>query len=220
MKRAYRKKLSLMGECEDSTVIGKRNFLEIYRLARIEGLSNQNIRAGWKATGLWPVARAKPLLSPLLLENSQQRTQKPVNSNIEGLNRPSSTPLSILKLHTTTWTTPRKARDLTTQLTEFNNQLSPTPAQRNLFRKITKGFDEKDFQLATAHRRIQALETKVESMRPRKRKKVEISPNSKFATIEDVQRAQIAAGAVEDSLVEENGSELSGDDEDCIIVRG
>ena len=63
-----------------------------------------------------------------------------------------------------------------------------------LFRKIAKGIDEKDFAIAKHERRIQELEAKVEQLEPRKRRKVKTSPNSKFAGIEAIKRAQIEAG--------------------------
>jgi hypothetical protein len=37
---------------EESSVVSKRLLLECYRLARVEALSERNIRSGWKAGGL------------------------------------------------------------------------------------------------------------------------------------------------------------------------
>lgn len=48
-----------------------------------------------------------------------------------------------------------------------------------------------NIELATAQARIQALEGQSEGIKPRKRKRVETSLNSKFTSIKDVQRAQI-----------------------------
>ena len=75
LKNAYRRLLySRMVEgLDESSVTGKRLFLECYRLAREEGMSIRNIRSGWKATGLWPVNMSKPLLSPFLMANSNAR---------------------------------------------------------------------------------------------------------------------------------------------------
>ncbi|KAH9907248.1 hypothetical protein F4778DRAFT_528818 [Xylariomycetidae sp. FL2044] len=55
---------------------------------------------------------------------------------------------------------------------------------------------------------------------PGKRKKVELSPQSKFASIQDIRRAQIAAGDVEDSSNKSSESELPSEAEDCIVVGG
>ena len=56
----------------DFTLIGKRNFLICYSKARKEAIIAKNIKSGWRAGGLWPVNSAKPLLSRLLLENSNK----------------------------------------------------------------------------------------------------------------------------------------------------
>ena len=52
LKAAYRKELGYLEQWNDSTVVGKRNFLSYYRKARQSALIAQNIRAGWKSTGL------------------------------------------------------------------------------------------------------------------------------------------------------------------------
>ena len=63
-----------------------------------------------------------------------------------------------------------------------------------LFRKIAKGLDDKDFIIAKQERKIQALEARVVQLEPRKRRKVRTSPNSKFANIEKIYKAQMEAG--------------------------
>ena len=65
---------------------------------------------------------------------------------------------------------------------------------------------------------MQGLEQQVEAIRPRKRKKVWISPNSKFADIEAIHKAQIEAGDKTDTTDGSSESDLSSDAEDCIIV--
>jgi hypothetical protein len=52
LKRAYRKQLGFLSLLNDSTPIGKQNFLACYRKARISSLIAINIKAGWQALGL------------------------------------------------------------------------------------------------------------------------------------------------------------------------
>jgi 4-hydroxybenzoate polyprenyltransferase len=40
--------------------------------ARKQAITAYNIKAGWRASGLWPINMAKPLMSRLLLENSNK----------------------------------------------------------------------------------------------------------------------------------------------------
>ncbi len=54
----------------DSSPLRKQTFLAYFQKTRKEVLSAKNIKNKWKATGLWPKSIAKPLISPLLLENS------------------------------------------------------------------------------------------------------------------------------------------------------
>ena len=56
--------------------MGKMAMIQCVRQARRDALITKNIKAGWKATGLWPVNMAKPLMSPLLMENSNQTPKK------------------------------------------------------------------------------------------------------------------------------------------------
>ena len=87
LKHRYRKEVGYLSFLTDSSPIGKQSFLICYQKARKDALSNSNIRSGWKATGLWPRSLAKPLMSPLLLENSNKARKTPKEasgSNISG----------------------------------------------------------------------------------------------------------------------------------------
>ncbi|OHW98513.1 transposase, partial [Colletotrichum incanum] len=50
---AYRKELRYLSQWNDLTIIGKRNFISCYQKARLAGVTAQNIKSGWKYTGLW-----------------------------------------------------------------------------------------------------------------------------------------------------------------------
>ena len=71
----------------DSSLIGKQNFLNCYQKARKEALSAKNIKSGWKATSLWPKSIGKPLMSPLLLENSNKAPETPKESESSNFNQ-------------------------------------------------------------------------------------------------------------------------------------
>lgn len=72
LKHAYRIRLGNLSILNDSTPIGKRNFLHCYQQARKDGLTAYNSKAGFRASGLWPVCVGKPLMNKLLLENSNK----------------------------------------------------------------------------------------------------------------------------------------------------
>ena len=218
LKVAYKKELGNLVNLTDSTAIGKRGFLDCYRRARLAGWTSQNVRSGWKATGLWPVTMAKPLLSPLLLENSNKPTILPIDPSTPSLASSLATPEPRIQGSQVVWSTPRKARDLRDQLGIFSSQTQTTTTQRHLFQKVQKAFDEKDVQLATSQQKIKSLEAQVEAGKARKRRKVKTSPNSRFADIKAIHKAQVEAGEAEESSDESSESDISSEAGSCIVV--
>jgi hypothetical protein len=202
------------GGIEESSVVGKRVFLECYHIARLEALTERNIRSGWRAGGLWPVNMSKPLMSRHLVKN---------NSAPNALNTP-ITPIEPLSArgarlehygHTVPYiSTPRKARELRAL---FRPTGKPTPTERILFRKVEKAFDQKDFRLATLQRRVDELEATVERLKPSKRRRVVPDPNQVFADIENIRQAQEEAGrSVENSEEEESDSEQESEESEAV----
>jgi hypothetical protein len=201
LKGAYRKRLGTLALLNDSTPVGKRNFLECYKLARIDALTPTNCMQGWKALGLWPPRMSKPLMNRLLLENSNKAAEEtPATSGNVEVPEWNQDGSFIL------WETPRKSEDVRQQARQIMGlEQADTTTARVLFRKVAKGLDEKDFLIAQHERRIQQLEARVQQLEPRKRRKVRTSPNSKFASIEDIYRAQVADGERESIPVDSDG---------------
>lgn len=82
----------------DSSPIGKQNFLTCYSKARKEVLSAKIIKARWKATRLQPKSIAKPLLSPLFLENSNSGKETLQASQSESILSVIDSPLILLSI--------------------------------------------------------------------------------------------------------------------------
>jgi len=119
---------------------------------------------------------AKLLISRLLLENSNNDPQQALNNLSDDL-QPSTNytiPLALCQ-------TPKAAKEIRMQI-ETISQLgnSNLPTRRRLFKKLTKGFDEKNYALTQANLRITQLEARLEQLEPRKRRRVKTSPNSKL----------------------------------------
>ena len=87
-----------------------------------------------------------------------------------------------------------------------------------MFRKLEKVIDEKDYQLAQLQQENEALKMRLEGSTTVKRKRVAPDPNQKFVNIEQIHRAQVAVGRVENQVVEESSSESSDEADDCIVV--
>jgi 4-hydroxybenzoate polyprenyltransferase len=223
LKTAYRKSLSNLATWSDSTIVGKRNFLEYYRRARLTALVYQNILSGWKATGLWPVSISKPLMNRLLVENTGNSTTTPVKEghlDTPVLPGPPITPLPSGLIAQGLWTTPTKSIELGQQLDQFHQGNRPTRTHRQLFQKVTKAFDTLDYNMAFLRKENEALKAQLEAIKPRKRKRVDTDPNTLFAGIEAIHRAQVAVGAVEAESDDASENGESSDTGDCIVVGG
>ncbi len=98
----------------------------------------------------------------------------------------------------------------------FGYEGSDKPTYSLLRRKLSKALDEKNMLLAEAQVKIRSLETQLEAVRLKKRRAVKLNPNSKFATIRDIQRA----GSTEE--IDESESEASDESSSivsCIVVE-
>jgi 4-hydroxybenzoate polyprenyltransferase len=173
-----------------------------------------NIKSGWKYTGLWPVSMAKPLMSPLLLPS----TPGPSDQACKGQNKGVGAEEWASASSAVAWSTPRKMKDLAGQLKLFTELDNDASTQRLLFRKVKKGFSEQAYQLATAQHKLELLQAQVTNAMARKRKAVQLDPNTKFATITDVKKAQIKAGEREDDAAESSGSDCPSESGSCIVV--
>ena len=96
LKTIYRRLIDEYIALIDTTKISKANFLEFYTKAREIGLREENVRSGWKATGLYSKSVAKPLMSRQVTESRQLATLLPITSDILTLKRSDD----IIKLFT------------------------------------------------------------------------------------------------------------------------
>ena len=151
----------------------------------------------------------------MLLENSNNTEQDILQDPIKEAGLDWNENISLVQ-----WKTPRTARDISSQVKAISHLSEPDlPSQRQLFRKITKGFDEKDYALAEADLRIKQLEARIEQLEPKKRQKVRTSLNSKFVDIEAIRQAQIEAREVEVEGEDSDSSLDSISTGDCIVVQ-
>nr|ABG26270.1 transposase [Ophiostoma ulmi] len=207
LKGYFRKEMEKVSTDDASVVCNKRTFIKSYSIARTAALTSQNIRSGWRTAGLWPRNVLRPLMSPFVLSDDNQPST-PVQTNTIRFSSSRAISEYPIRTYPSVWETPKKSTDLSRQVQQFNQQEKTSISSRHFFQKIRKGFDEKLDLLASQKRRIEELEAIVDGLQVRKKKKVTISPNSKFATIWHVQRSQIAAGesvtAIEGSSDEED----------------
>jgi len=87
-----------------------------------------------------------------------------------------------------------------------------------LFRKLEKVLDEKDYELARLRQENEALKVRLEGTNISRRRRVVPDPNQRFVNIEQIYRAQVAAGWVKDLVAEESRPESPEEADDYIVV--
>jgi len=157
-------------------------------------------------------------MSRLLLENSNNiannghEQHSPQTPTARLTNRPT------LGVSPVEFTTPRKKTDRRSYLDNMTTRFSHPSTRRLLFRKLEKIFDEKDYQLAQLRQENEALKVRLEGTTTGRRKRVVPDPNQRFVNIEQIRRAQIAAGRIENPVAEESRSENPDEARDYIVV--
>ena len=132
LKTTYRRLINDHITLSDTTRVGKAAFLEFYAEARKTGLRASNIRAGWKATGLWPKSIYKPLQSRWVVIKQPLLLPPPTTINI---------------------ISPKCGGDVKKQ---FESKLR-SPSSRLLIRKASTAFDKVIMECSVKDREIASL---------------------------------------------------------------
>ena len=104
-------------------------------------LTARNIRSGWQAAGLWPINSAKPLMSRLLLENSNNSEKESSKCKAEEPLLEWNADQSAFKI-----SIPKKLEDMREQIYSISRLgKAAIPTARMLFRKVSKAVDQRDF---------------------------------------------------------------------------
>jgi 4-hydroxybenzoate polyprenyltransferase len=165
LKNAYRRFISDLATIADSSQIGKISFLYNYHKARKEAITKNNIYAGFKAAGLWPLNVAKALMNPMVTETPIPAVI-PISHTNEQYN-------SLLE-------TPRSSTQFRRALEAIPASVTKDPTVRLLFRKIGTQLDRQGIQIEEAIREITLLKYQNEELQPKRSEKSPIMemPNS------------------------------------------
>jgi len=161
---------------------------------------------------------AKPLMSRLLLENSNNTT---FPGHLEDPPQTLAPRLSTRPTFGVTqaeWVTLRKKIDRRNYLHTLATQAPHPSTRRLLFRKLEKVLDEKDYELARLRQENEALKVRLEGTNIGRRRRVVPDPNQRFVNIEQIHRAQVAAGRVEDPVAEESRPESPEEADACTVL--
>jgi hypothetical protein len=223
MKPEYRRKLAIAFAFMEESSPGKREFLEVHSRIRESAGTSEHIKAGWKAAGIYPRDRNKPL-SSRYVRRAGNSPYTPISPEIPVW----ETPDFDVLLSPTLVKTPKTSRNFIIAMKELR-EIDPifnNPIIRLLFQKFGKVFDEKIAGTSAAKAREVALQHALERAKPKKRKHVLPAPNEDFVRMADVMKVRrTMLGAVgpnsDDGGNDEVESEIEVGDEIqyCILVK-
>jgi len=151
IKAHYRTAIGNLIYQSDDCPMDKRGFLECYSKARQRGLNEKNILAGWKATKLWPINCAKPLMNRLVLDTAKPQSielQQPNQTQIELDQAQLNTQIPIIQPRKIVIVILKRSAEIGPLLRQLALKVWKNRTARLLFQKLGKSIDNKNIDLA------------------------------------------------------------------------
>ena len=175
LKSRYRAQIAALASLDDASPVKKQRFVTCYNIARKETFTPRLLRIGWQAAGLYPYNPSKGLNS------SQVQASKP---------RPSTPPQR--QETPPIFGTPKSSQHIYRTTQSIRKKQGEKQALYQALHKAGHAIDSLNAtQVALQHRNAQ-LQLQVDTLAIKRRKKVPIDPNLKFATIDTVIKAREA----------------------------
>jgi hypothetical protein len=175
LKSRYRSKIAALASLDDASVIKKQRFISCYQSARIETFTPRLLRTGWQAAGLYPYNPSKGLNSSQVQALKPRPSTPPQRQETPPI---FATPKSSQHIHKTTRSIRKKQGE-----------------KQALYQALNKAGHAIDYlntkQVALQHRNAQ-LQSQIDSLTTKRRKKVPIDLNLQFTTVENVIQAREA----------------------------
>tara|TARA_R110002003_G_scaffold853_2_gene21702 strand:- start:2227 stop:3540 length:1314 start_codon:yes stop_codon:yes gene_type:complete len=180
VKSKYRDQIRALSALDDAAPIKKERFITSYNAARIRGLSERVIRAGWRATGLVPY-------DPELVLSSSQVQTRPMTP-------PGPVqPIYVQNIH---FTTPQRSQDLYKARQLLGRSEKLTRSTRLLLGKAGKAISAANTRAAELQASNQRLQYKLDQLKIKKpRKRIRPNPNERFSNVEAIRAAMDQAAA-------------------------
>ena len=180
VKSRYRDELSNLASLADSIAVKKNLFIDVYNKARNEGMSEYNIRAGWKATGIYPWDPQKVLRSSQVVKTTNLQQIVP------------QTPQAprFQQSNITTIVTPQNRHHLTHQFEQLVQTETVSRPMRMLVSKASKTIEIQAFKNVQQQQLLAAQSSQLIHLSNKRKKKVQIDSNELFANIADIVRVQ------------------------------
>lgn len=182
LKNSYRRHLSDIILQRNGLPLNKQDFVVAFARAREDAIYSKNIRSGWEASGLWPVNIERPLASRFVDVEQPRQVSTPRKRR----HRSQGSLPKITRPSCKTVPTPRRSQDIFKLLYEVSPELREIFRTDNTVRisfdKVARLVDEKTMEVFNLQLKLEAAEAQLERLRPKKKRKVRLDPNAKFAT--------------------------------------
>jgi DDE superfamily endonuclease/Tc5 transposase DNA-binding domain/helix-turn-helix, Psq domain len=188
VKRLYKDLLRQAAYIDESIPIKRRKFIVLYAQARQERLTERTIRSGWKAAGLIPFDTSKGLHNRFVIQPPQTPRQPSQTTPPDASNQS----LSVLQV------TPCKPKQVFTALRVLSRNTRVAKPTATLLGKAAKAIGTLQARQASSDLQIASLTVQLEAARaPKRKRKVAVDLNKRFAQIDDIKAAQDAVLAAE-----------------------
>lgn len=179
-KTRYRNQIRDLASLDDAAPVKKQQFIRYYNLAREDSITERVIRAGWRAAGLVPY-------NPDLVTTSSQMLDQPL------------TPPAALQrtdVENILYRTPQRPQDLYAAQQSLQKSKYIARDVRQVLQKASKALGKFNSELAAQQVEISRLEYLLEaSNSTRKRKRITVDQNQRFADLDAVAYAVEKAAA-------------------------
>lgn len=185
LKTSYRRGIADLACLDDEAPVKKQRFIQCYKQARVEALTPRVLRAGWKAAGLFPWNPQKGLLSSQVKQPLQARPVTP----------PAQLSSEII------CRTPQSSQELYIVLQSLRKRKGIDKETGFIFTKASKAISKLNAQQALSQHTIQTQQIRLQQLQSTKtRKRITVDPNTRFANIEQIRKAQAERAAAEEAI--------------------
>jgi hypothetical protein len=180
LKSRYRSQIAALASLDDASPVKKQRFLTCYNLARQETFLPRLLRTGWKAAGIIPFNPLKGLQSSQIPASKPRAKTPPQQPIIPAF-----------------YTTPKSSRQVFHN-TQFIRQIQgQRQALFEAYKKAGFVLDLLNTRNADLEHKTKQQQAQIEALTVKRRKKVPVNPNTKFANIENIIIAREAAQRTE-----------------------
>jgi hypothetical protein len=174
IKSKYRHQIQELSLIDDAAPVKKERFISSYHQARVNGLSDRVIRAGWRATGLAPY-------NPDIVLSSSQISARPITP-----------PQVIQPIHISDpiYRTPQRSQDVYRAQQQLQRSELLSRNTRTVLAKAAKAISQAQSHAAQLQASNQLLHQKIDSIvSTQVRKRTRINPNHRFSEVDTIKRA-------------------------------